>query len=170
MGQALGRGSYLGALAGLAICGVMVGLWATGVPGLSFWLAVTPVAIGVLTGAGWGLAVGRGEGTDVDDRGLHPVPAPPTAWIRSGVPPRDAETESWPERHLPWQRVAELRPEHRDGRTHVVARLDTGEVIVLRAPYSGRLLARDREFERKMFVLRHLWETYRRPISPPSSG
>jgi hypothetical protein len=129
----------------------MVGLWATGVTGLSFWLALTPLAIGVLIGAGWGVAFGRREGTDVDDRGLHPVPAAPA-------------------RYLPWPRVVLLRPEHRDGRTHVVAHLDTGEVIVLRAPYDGRLLARDRDFDRKMFVLRHLWETYRRPISPAGSG
>jgi hypothetical protein len=149
VGQALGRGSYLGALAGVAICAVIAGLWAIGMNGFSFWLAVTPLAIGVLTGAGWGLVFGRGEGTDIDDRGLHPVPA---------------------RRYLPWQRVTELRPERRDGRTHVVAHLDTGEVVVLRAPYDGRFLARDREFERKMFVLRHLWEAHRRTISPPNSG
>jgi hypothetical protein len=163
VGQALGRGSYLGALAGLAICGVMIGLWATGVTGFSVWLTVTPLAIGLLTGAGWGLAFGRDVGTDLDDRGLRAVPA---AWTG----PREAEAGSSPARYLPWQRVVELRPERRDGRTHVVAYLDTGEVVVLRAPYDGRFLARDREFDRKMFVLRHLWETHRRTISPPGSG
>ena len=85
VGQALSRGGYLGALAGLAVCGVMVGLWATGVTGLSFWLAMTPLAIGVLTGAGWGVAFGRREGTDVDDRGLHPVPAAPAPQTPSSV-------------------------------------------------------------------------------------
>jgi hypothetical protein len=31
----------------------------------------------------------------------------------------------------------------------------------LRAPYHGRLLASDPGFERKLFMLRNLWETHR---------
>ena len=88
-----------------------------------------------------------GRGTNIDDRGIHPVPAP------SAV---DA----------PWHRVADLRPERRGGRTRVAVYLDSGEIALLTAPYDGRLLGRDREFERKLIMLRHLWDTHRRAAPP----
>ena len=47
------------------------------------------------------------------------------------------------------------------GRTQVVVYLDTGQTAWLRAPYHGRLLASDPGFERKLFMLRNLWETHR---------
>jgi hypothetical protein len=42
-----------------------------------------------------------------------------------------------------------------------VVYLDTGQTAWLRAPYHGRLLASDPGFERKLFMLRNLWETHR---------
>jgi hypothetical protein len=140
--QALGRGATRG---GLVSAVVLVLLVAVGLAEHAAWLAVALV----LGGAAWGIAFGRGRGTNIDDRGIHPVPAP------SAV---DA----------PWHRVADLRPERRGGRTRVAVYLDSGEIALLTAPYDGRLLGRDPEFERKLIMLRHLWDTHRR--AAPRAG
>ena len=75
------------------------------------------------------MALGRDEGADVDDLGIQPVPA-----------------EQGP--FLAWGSVHDLRVERRGGRAQVAVYLDTGQVSRLRAPYDGRLLAADPEFER----------------------
>lgn len=62
---------------------------------------------------------------------------------------------------LPWRRVAGIRAERRRRRTVVVVSLDTGETVHLPAPYDGAWLAGDPLFERRLFMLRHLWETHR---------
>lgn len=145
--QAFGRGAYVGALVGLAFAVVTIVTWALGLTdklGLPGWLAVAvPLVTGIAGGAFTGLVFGREEGADVDDAGIHPAPR------------RDSLM------YAPWQRIADLRTERRSGRTRVTVYFDTGQIARLQAPYHGRWLAADPEFERKLFMLRHLWETHR---------
>jgi hypothetical protein len=86
--------------------------------------------------------VRRERGVDVDDVGVHPVPYAPGSLI-------------------PWRYVIDLHAERRGSRIVAVLRVRSGECVVLRAPYTGRLLAADAQFERKLFVLRNRWETHR---------
>ena len=144
--QAVGRGVFVGLLAGavgavLILVALAAGLDRLVLPG---WLAVvTPLLVGAVAGGLLAMALGRDEGADVDDLGIQPVPA-------------DDRAGSWP-----GPASQDLRAERRGGRTQVAVYLDTGQVSRLRAPYDGRLLAADPEFERKLFMLRNLWETHR---------
>ncbi len=134
-----------GAAAGMAVCLVLVLLSATGVDvraGASEWLAAIPIAVLALLGGAAGVSLGRVQGTDVDDSGLHPVPDQVGGYVA-------------------WRRVDDLYTERRGGRTRIVVQLDNGQVARLRAPYDGRWFAHDPAFERKMFMLRHLWATHR---------
>jgi len=58
--------------------------------------------------------------------------------------------------------IVALRAERRGSRNVVALYLDSQAVLRLRAPYDGRLLAHDPQFERRVFLLRDLWETHRR--------
>jgi hypothetical protein len=60
-----------------------------------------------------------------------------------------------------WRQVVDIRPERRRRRTVVAVYLDSGETLRLFAPYDGLWLARDPFFERRLFMLVHLWETHR---------
>jgi hypothetical protein len=143
--QALGRGGYLGGVLGVAASPVLLLAWGLSAAraGIPCWLAVAaPLVAGPVLGATFGLAFGRITGTDVDNLGIHPVPG------RPGL-------------YAPWQRIEDLRTERVDGRTQVAVCFDTGYVARLGAPYDGRLLAGDPKFERKLFMLRNLWETHR---------
>jgi hypothetical protein len=60
-----------------------------------------------------------------------------------------------------WRQVVNIRPERRRRRTVVAVYLDSGETLRLPAPYDGLWLARDPFFERRLFMLVHLWETHR---------
>ena len=144
--QAVGLGGYLGGLVGVGAAVIMLPVAAAGLParvGLPAWLAVlAPLGVGVVVGAGGGLAFGRESGADIDDAGIHPVPPSPGSFA-------------------PWHRIDDLRAERRGGRTYVAVCFDTGHSARLRAPYDGQFLARDPEFERKLFMLRNLWETHR---------
>jgi hypothetical protein len=62
---------------------------------------------------------------------------------------------------VPWRRVEDLRTERRGGRIRISVYLAGGHALRLPAPYDGRLLSADPQFERKLFMLRHLWETHR---------
>ncbi|MFC7545570.1 hypothetical protein [Plantactinospora sp. GCM10030261] len=62
---------------------------------------------------------------------------------------------------VPWDRVTDIRAERRRRRTVVVVYGADGVVRRLRAPYDGELLAHDPRFERKLFLIQHLWETHR---------
>jgi hypothetical protein len=158
--QALGRGALLGGLVGLI--GGLVVLTLVGCDVAAFrsqmpaWLSLAaPLAAGVAVGAVAGLLFGRTEGADIDDIGIHVVPRMPDGFAS-------------------WQQIADVRAERRGGRTHVAVYLDTGRILRLRAPYDGRWLAADREIERKVFMLRNLWETHRtftlRPDRPADAG
>ena len=79
-----------------------------------------------------------------------------------------------PDGFAAWQRICDVRTERRGGRTRVAVYLDSGKIMRLHAPYDGRWLASDREIERKLFMLRNLWETHRsftlRPDRPADAG
>ena len=145
--QALGRGGFLGGVVGLAACALILAVSAVRGHELRGWLAGVPLLCGVGVGGLLALIFGRQGGADIDDRGIHPVLAGPPG-------PHDGGFASW-------QRVDDLRCERRRGRTQVVVYLNTGQTAWLRAPYHGRLLASDPGFERKLFMLRNLWETHR---------
>ncbi|MDQ7906569.1 hypothetical protein RB614_18805 [Phytohabitans sp. ZYX-F-186] len=100
-------------------------------------LVVLPLAAGLA-----GIVAGRRGGTEIDEYGIRrTVPALP------GV--------------ASWRQVVDIRPERRRRRTVVAVYLDTGETLRLPAPYDGLWLARDPFFERRLFMLVHLWETHR---------
>lgn len=147
--QALGRGCYLGGLVGvilglgLAILVVVGAAGWFGVPRRLFLLLpLVPVLLGTLGGGLFGLLFGRDGGADIDDVGIQGIP-------RRGGGQAD------------WDRIEDLRAERRGGRTRVAVYVDSGPTGWLRAPYSGRLLATDPEFERKLFMLRNLLATHR---------
>jgi hypothetical protein len=128
---------------GLAACAAILITWAAGGDDVRGWLAGVPVLCGMIVGGLVALLFGRQGGADIDDLGIHPVRAP------------------GPHGFTSWRRVNDLRCERRRGRTQVVVYLDSGQTASLRAPYHGRLLASDPAFERKLFMLRNLWETHR---------
>lgn len=129
--------------AGVALLGLVVALADVVVVHIptTAWLVGTlgPVVVGATDGA----VRGHEAGVDIDERGLRPVPAtdPPL---------------------VTWQQVAGLHAERRRQRTVVTVEVADGTALRLAAPYDGILLGRDAQFERKLFTLRHLWETQRR--------
>jgi hypothetical protein len=147
--QALGHGAYLGGLIGVAVGGALLVLVAGGVVTRfgGWYAAVGPLVAGLAVGGLAGVAFGRDEGVDIDDLGIHLLP-------------RTGETS------LRWQAVDDLRAERRGGRIHVAVYLNTGQIARLGAPYDGKLLAGDPAFERKLFMLRNLWETHRYTRAP----
>jgi hypothetical protein len=140
-----------GLLGGLALLGPLEVVTLAGRlarSGVPLWLALAaPLAVGPVVGAALAVLFGRDEGADVDDFGIHTVP---------GTAGGDA----------PWHRIKDLRAERRGGRTHVAVYLDSGQILRLPAPYDGGIAARDPRFERKLFMLRHLWETHRSFVLP----
>ncbi len=147
--QLVGHWLYLGLLASagllaVAAVPVIVGLLGAGprpdplLPAWALW-GLSPVPLGLLVG----LAAPGGAGAVVDDRGVRRVPS------SSGAVGA-------------WTAIVDIRAERRAGRTAVALYLDTGAVVRLRAPYDGRLLGHDPDFERKVFTLRNLWENHRR--------
>ncbi|MEV1290298.1 hypothetical protein [Micromonospora sp. NPDC049679] len=151
--QTTGRGLFLGGLAALVLALVMVGV-VTGpalldrMAGTRFggvdlppvaWLAVlAPLPAGAVIG----VLLRRRFGADLDRLGIHGIPLALEGFA-------------------PWKLVVDVRAERRRRRTVITVYLDDGTVARLRAPYDGELLGRDPEFEQKLFMICHLWETYR---------
>jgi hypothetical protein len=129
--QAVGHGLYLGAAAGAA--GLLLSL------ALPSGYRIVIVLVAALVAAAAGLVAGRRGGADVDDAGIRLAPAG----------------------FVPWKQVVGVRAERRRRRTVVAVYLESGETRRLRAPYDGALLAHDPLFERRVFMLCHVWETHR---------
>ncbi len=145
--QAAGRGLYLGILAAavlaLAAAVLLLGLRVLEAHPPAYpwiWILIFGVLVVVVV---FGMPVG----VDADDHGLHAVPRS----LRLSA--------SWPD-------IVDVRAERRRSRTVVVVYLGSGAVLLLRAPYDGRLLAHDPGFERKMFTLLNVWETHRNWSGP----
>jgi hypothetical protein len=132
--QAIGHGLLAG-----VVCAVVALAVAFVVPAelRTVVLVVPPLAVAL-----GGVVAGRRCGTEIDEYGIRrTVPALP------GV--------------ASWRQVVDIRPERRHRRTVVAVYLDSGETLRLPAPYDGLWLARDPFFERRLFMLVHLWETHR---------
>jgi hypothetical protein len=145
-----GRGLFLGLVLALVVVAGLLALHRAGRhPGLpSGLLAVLAFAVGVSGSA----LVTRRLGVHATEAGLRPA----TARLRL----------------VSWQQVVDVRTERRGSRSVVMVDLDTGRIWRLPAPYDGPALARDPEFEQKLFTLRNLWETYRTglPEFPDAAG
>ncbi|WP_030161231.1 hypothetical protein [Glycomyces sp. NRRL B-16210] len=95
----------------------------------------------------------RRHGVVLDERGMHPLESRP---------------EARPDRYAAWTEIADIRAERRAGRTVPVVYLNdpAQRPWRLRAPYSGRALSADASLDEKIFVMRSLWEGYRRGLPP----
>lgn len=129
--QAVGHGLYLGAATGAA--GLVVSF------ALPSQYRIVIVVVPALVAAVGGVVAGRRGGVEADDAGIRVE--------RAGL--------------VPWKQVVGIRAERRRRRTVVAIYLESGETRRLTAPYDGALLARDPLFERRVFMLCHLWETHR---------
>lgn len=146
--QAFGHGLFVGMIIGGSLAGGgfagMAVRWGSGGAGPPYpwlWLIVAlvvPTAIAALAA----VATAGRIGVDADDLGVHSVPPQPRSFG-------------------PWAVIADIRAERHRGRTIVALYLESGAVLRLRAPYDGRLLSRDPDFEHKVFTLLNLWETHR---------
>jgi hypothetical protein len=149
--QAAGRGVHTGGLVGGAGSLVaMVAGWvvADGLGPLGWMAVLSPLLAGSTVGVALGLAYGRSEGADADHVGIRSVPG---AWHG----------------YARWRQIADLRTERHGGRVQVAVYLRDGRCMRLPAPYHGRLLAADPEFERKLVMLRHLWIAHRHARRDP---
>ncbi|THV27238.1 hypothetical protein [Glycomyces paridis] len=101
----------------------------------------------------------RRRGVVLDERGMHPL-----GFERDGAQGR-------PERFAAWTDVADIRAERRAGRTVPVVYLNDPRQRPwrLQAPYSGRAMSADAALDEKIFVMRSLWEGYRRGLPPRRS-
>jgi hypothetical protein len=132
--QAIGHGISVGLVCAVVALALMFAVPA----GLRVTVLVTPSLAAALAG----VVTGRRCRTEIDEHGIRrTMPALP------GV--------------ASWRQVVDIRPERRRRRTVVAVYLDSGETLRLPAPYDGLWLARDPFFERRLFVLLHLWETHR---------
>jgi len=153
--QVLGRALFLSLLS------VVVAL----VPAAGYMLAVghwyhlTLVGL-FLIAAAVALAVAyagaRKHGVVLDERGMHPLEVDgPHGSPRA-------------ERYAAWTDIADIRAERRASRTvPVVYLIDPAQKPWrLQAPYSGRGLSVDDALDEKIFVMRSLWDGYKRGLPP----
>lgn len=153
--QVLGRALFLSLLS------VVVAL----VPAAAYMLAVghwyhfTLLGL-VLVAAAVALAVAyagaRKHGVVLDERGMHPLETD------------EAQGAPRIERYAAWTDIADIRAERRAGRTVPVVYLTdpAQKPWRLQAPYSGRAMSVDDALDEKIFVMRSLWEGYRRGLPP----
>jgi hypothetical protein len=155
--QVLGRALFLSGLS----------LFAALVPAVMYMLAVGHwyhytlaalflVAIGVALGAAY--AGARNRGVVLDERGVHPLKA--------------VASQKHTGRFAAWTDIADIRAERRASRTVPVVYLIDPEQKPwrLQAPYSGRGLSTDDELDEKIFVMRSLWDAYKRGLPPYRQG
>lgn len=139
--QVVGRG-LLAALI-MALIAAVFPLWETA-RGVFVWPDLLPVMAGFVVGALVAVPLAYRSGAAVDGLGVHPITIGRSTFG-----------------YAPWARIVDIRPERRGTRTVPVIYLDTGEMMRMRAPYTGPLLAGDRHFDEKVYMLRSMWETRR---------
>ncbi|MEU6250201.1 hypothetical protein [Glycomyces sp. NPDC047010] len=154
--QVIGRALFLGGVSALVALVPAVGYMLA----VGHWYHLTLGGL-VLVAAAVALAVAyagaRRHGVVLDERGIHPL---------------DTQgAQGKPERYAAWTEVADIRAERRAGRTVPVVYVNdpAQKPWRLRAPYSGRALSADAELDEKIFVMRSLWEGFRRGL-PPRRG
>ena len=151
--QVLGRALFLSSMS----------LVAALVPALAYMLAVDRwyrftllglFLFGVAVALAAAYAGARHRGVVLDERGIHPLEV------------RDIERRT--SRFVAWTDIADIRAERRASRTvPVVYVKDPGQKPWrLQAPYSGRGLSVDEALDEKIFVMRSLWEGYKRGLPP----
>jgi hypothetical protein len=115
---------------------------------LALFLFAIAIALGVA------YAGARNRGVMLDERGIHPIKA--------------VASQKHTERFAAWTDIADIRAERRASRTvPVVYLLDPDQKPWrLQAPYSGRALSTDDELDEKIFVMRSLWDAYKRGRPP----
>lgn len=151
--QVLGRALFLSSLSFVAaLVPAVVYMLAVGHWYHFTLLGLFLVAIAVAPAVAY--AGARHRGVVLDERGIHPLEA------RS---PR-----SNADRYVAWTDVADIRAERRASRTVPVVYLrDPGQKPWrLQAPYSGRGISVDDALDEKIFVMRNLWEGYKRGMPP----
>lgn len=113
-------------------------------------LALFLVAIAVALGVAYASA--RNRGVVLDERGIHPLKA--------------VASQKHTDRYAAWTDVADIRAERRASRTvPVVYLLDPEQKPWrLQAQYSGRGLSVDDELDEKIFVMRSIWDAYKRGL------
>lgn len=152
--QVIGRALFLAALAAAAalvpaaVYMLVVGHW-------YHYTLLGLVLVAAAVASAVAYAGARRHGVVLDERGMHPLERP-----------------SGPERFAAWTDVADIRAERRAGRTVPVVYLNdpAQRPWRLRAPYSGRALSADDALDEKIFVMRSLWEGYRRGLPPGREG
>ena len=145
--QVCGRGLFVGAITAAFAALFVVWELAAGEFGA---LDLIPVPVGFLLGAAFAAPLAYRSGACVDESGVHPIAVGRATYG-----------------YVPWTRITDIRPERRGTRTVPVIRLESGETLRMRAPYTGPLFAADPHFDEKVFVLRNLWETYRSWLPEP---
>lgn len=151
--QVLGRALFL---SGLSLVAALV-------PAVAYMLAVGHwyhytlvglflIAVSVALGVAY--AGARKRGVVLDERGIHPLD--------------DYAAQMHAERYAAWTEIADIRAERRASRTvPVVYLLDPSQKPWrLQAPYSGRGISVDDALDEKIFVMRSLWEGYKRGLPP----
>jgi uncharacterized membrane protein len=152
--QVLGRALFLSSLSLIAAL----------VPAVAYMVAVGRwyhftllglFLVGLAVALAAAYAGARHRGVVLDELGIHPLEI------------RDIERRS--SRFVAWTDIADIRAERRASRTvPVVYLLDPGQKPWrLQAPYSGRGISVDEALDEKIFVMRSLWEGYKRG-RPPS--
>lgn len=159
--QAFVSGLWAGVLGTLALTGAALtgptllpvlggATWQLRAPPQLTWFAVlAPLPLGLI----YGLVVRRSIGARLDELGVRSVPL--------GL-----------DGFAPWRLVVDIRAERRRGRTMIAIYLHNGATLRLRAPYDA-VLGRDPRFERKLFLICHIWETHRQwrvPGRTPDPG
>ena len=96
----------------------------------------------------------RNRGVVLDERGIHPL--------------RALAAQKHTARYAAWTDIADIRAERRASRTvPVVYLLDPEQKPWrLQAPYSGRGLSVDDALDEKIFMMRSIWDAYKRGIPP----
>ncbi len=151
--QVLGRALFLSSLSLVAALVPAVAYMLT----VGHWYHLTLLGlflIAIAVALAVAYAGARKHGVVLDERGIHPLKA--------------LAAQKHTERYAAWTDIADIRAERRASRTvPVVYLLDPEQKPWrLQAPYSGRGLSVDDALDEKIFMMRSIWDAYKRGIPP----